>query len=1091
MSSNKEPLTGIITSKVNGLRDASATPTTGDTEGGRVRWESELEAELAMMQTPATERSARLELPSLFPEIAATANDDSPDKATTRLRFAEAEERGQESGELTPQDRHYLNRILVNLELQREMSALSQIGTLAKYGPPFAAHANGPNSKPAPATPTHQKSGFLGGLFGGGQKERKDHQFDGYKWDSATVEESPVYQYLFWRFIYNMPGLSSAKPSYWQEQIQPFFDSFAERDLSSTVERGEITKRRMLSLGVVRIIGTYYSTCLRPIQPSSPARPPASMKLKIDLVVPGGMESMWRRVAPEVEYSECKTWVAVAEEKGKGNDVSYRIVTRALAAPNRPLFAAVRSYTDCRSLASALTELDPKNRLDLPAFPTSSTSRACSRLSMQRYLRLLVICLSCPSRLGAKDPSLLTSARAELESFLLRDGVTPSSMALMALVTQCEDEETEADQRHERWIAIGQKSERLQAAWRSYRHKLIDGDELDRTMGYAKKSSKTTELPREHQEAVQWASIWFGQALHWIFVGAATGPEVFNILRSFHELIPYGPVKLGLSIVNPSLAIRAIVHLILGQPAGQLSLFQRIWSHICNAANKHQRKLIERFRKRIRNDSLCNALKAHVRAGYVQRQNTKQEAIRRNEDIVLTIIRERGSKGDFDLVQRWHDDFARAEADPRASSGSQSFADLKELLAAYYRYRDREQVLQIALEPNTPRLLHASIAVFYGAIHAVAKISNLPDRVADMQAFLDDLCRICLSDNTEPAEFIKLANRHYEKAYYFLHELASKGGSHLDPILDWARSGLGFIREGIPTDSTAGKGSRAGPDIDGLLASPHLSEKERADLLAEARKMAEWTVLKKARSDVYLRLDLLRADERISQNAADHDDHDGDWLDRTVLWQSFLEQFPPSEQERFAAAAATQAQEGRRTGPGGDLEWAWWAARETAGAAGKGIVKAHQESAADAVRKGSMDFQRTPSGAGGGGTSSPRAGSRKRSSDLGTRKKSFDRHNSNSNGNSGAEASRRKSQESRRFSLDTTRRHSGETSRRPSLDLRNNSSSSGQGQQGAAAEEVGLAVPPPEVEKTRESLLGRYMEGVKGYLTNARQKQVR
>lgn len=51
-----------------------------------------------------------------------------------------------------------------------------------------------------------------------------------------------------------------------------------------------------------------------------------------------------------------------------------------------------------------------------------------------------------------------------------------------------------------------------------------------------------------------------------------------------------------------------------------------IWSHVCNSANKHQRKLIERFRKRIRNDSLCNALKAHVRAGYVQRQKTKQEA---------------------------------------------------------------------------------------------------------------------------------------------------------------------------------------------------------------------------------------------------------------------------------------------------------------------------------------------------------------------------------------------------------------------------------------------------------------------------------
>lgn len=76
----------------------------------------------------------------------------------------------------------------------------------------------------------------------------------------------------------------------------------------------------MLSLGVVRIVGTYYSTCLRPIQPSAPARLSTSMKLKIDLVVPGGMESTWRRVCPQADYAQCKTLVAVAEEKGKGLD---------------------------------------------------------------------------------------------------------------------------------------------------------------------------------------------------------------------------------------------------------------------------------------------------------------------------------------------------------------------------------------------------------------------------------------------------------------------------------------------------------------------------------------------------------------------------------------------------------------------------------------------------------------------------------------------------------------------------------------------------------------------------------------------------
>ncbi|GAA5877826.1 hypothetical protein JCM3774_000188 [Rhodotorula dairenensis] len=1082
---SRDKLNGIITN-VDRFRSSSATPTSGETDSGRVRWESQLEAELAVTPSPSKETSSRLESPSLFATTAATAGSDSGDAASSRHRFAEEiQDSNRDDKTLSPQDRHYLNRILVNLELQREMSALSQIGALAKYGPPFAPHANGPNSRPEAGTPAQKKSGFLGGLFGGG-KDKKDNQFDGYTWDPASVDESPVYQYLFWRFIYNMPGLSSAKPLYWQAQIQPFFDSFAERDLSSTVERGEITKRRMLSLGIVRIVGTYYSTCLRPLQPSSPARLSVSMKLKIDLVVPGGVESMWRRVSTEAGYEQCKSWVAVAEEKGQGLDVSYRIITRALGAPDRPVFAAMRSYTDCRSLASALAELDPKNRLDLPAFPTSGhQAKACTQRSMQRYLRLLVICLSCPSRLGVEDQTLLGAARSEVEAFLLRDGVTPASTGLTALVTRCEAEEKEDDERHRRWVEVGQKSERLQAAWRTYRHKLIDGDELDRTMAYAKKTPKTSALPQEHQEALQWASIWFGQALHWIFVGAATGPEVFNILRGFHELIPYGPVKIGLGLVNPSLAIRAIVHLILGQPAGQLSLFQRIWSHVCNSANKHQRKLIERFRKRIRNDSLCNALKAHVRAGYVQRQQTKQEAVRRNEDIVLTIIRERGSESDLDLVQRWHDEFVRTQGDTNASNDTQSFADLKELLAAYYRYRDREQVLQIALEPNTPRLLHASIAVFYGAIHTVAKISNLPDRVADTQAFLDDLCRICLSDNTEPAEFIKLAKRHYEKVYYFLHELASKGGSHLDPMLDWARSGLGFIREGIPSSADPNS-PRAGLDLDELLSSPNLSEEDKASLLAEARKMATWTVLKKARSEVYLRLDLLRAEDDSSHGDVFAAEEDEDT--RSVLWQSFLAEFSPSEQDRFAAAAAEQATEGRRTGPGGDLEWAWWAARETAGAAGKGIVKAHQESAADAVRKGSMDLQQrrhrpptSPRPSFGGGS-----GGRKRSGEFG-RKKSFDHGG----------VPPRKSHESRRRSFDHgggSRRSSGETSRRPSLDALRFSSSSlrlGRHDEANGSSTPGLAVPPPEVEQTRQSLLGRYVEGVRGYLTAAKQRQVR
>jgi hypothetical protein len=45
------------------------------------------------------------------------------------------------------------------------------------------------------------------------------------------------------RFIYNLPALRLAKTEYWKDQIQPFWDSLAEKDLSTTIERSEVTKR--------------------------------------------------------------------------------------------------------------------------------------------------------------------------------------------------------------------------------------------------------------------------------------------------------------------------------------------------------------------------------------------------------------------------------------------------------------------------------------------------------------------------------------------------------------------------------------------------------------------------------------------------------------------------------------------------------------------------------------------------------------------------------------------------------------------------------------------------------------------------------
>lgn len=159
-------------------------------------------------------------------------------------------------------------------------------------------------------------------------------------------------------------------------------------------------------------------------------------------------------------------------------------------------------------------------------------------------------------------------------------------------------------------------------------------------------------------------------------------------------------------------------------------------------------------------------------------------------------------------------------------------------------------------------------------------------------------------------------------------------------MLDWSRSGLAFIRSGIPPSRSASHDSpskRAGVDLDALLPS---NPKKRDKILREVRAQVKWSRFKKAQNDMQLRIDLLQAD-------AGERRHSWEWkLDREALWQDFLAQLPEDEVVREPEGLES------RMGPGGDLEWAWWAGKDVVGAADKvGVVKAHRESAGEAFHE--------------------------------------------------------------------------------------------------------------------------------------------
>ena len=74
-------------------------------------------------------------------------------------------------------------------------------------------------------------------------------------------------------------------------------------------------------MGFTRILGTYFSTCLPPAGRAAPSRPSIAVMRRIDHLVPGSMEAMWRTQNPGLPPGHNAWSAIVAEEQSGGEQV--------------------------------------------------------------------------------------------------------------------------------------------------------------------------------------------------------------------------------------------------------------------------------------------------------------------------------------------------------------------------------------------------------------------------------------------------------------------------------------------------------------------------------------------------------------------------------------------------------------------------------------------------------------------------------------------------------------------------------------------------------------------------------------------------
>lgn len=178
----------------------------------------------------------------LFPLPPKSSKIHNCQKMTRTSRDGEMAINGEQNSirsvHLSKTQRHYLLKLLICAEMHDEWSLLDERGGLQQYGAPFLV--NGKNPEKFISSPP-AKVGEQNELY-------KEH-----------TSKPIILLHLFHIHLRKFPGLDKAKREYWQKNIVPFFDRLANAHLSNSVERSELTNRKVLNITATRYFSTFFA----------------------------------------------------------------------------------------------------------------------------------------------------------------------------------------------------------------------------------------------------------------------------------------------------------------------------------------------------------------------------------------------------------------------------------------------------------------------------------------------------------------------------------------------------------------------------------------------------------------------------------------------------------------------------------------------------------------------------------------------------------------------------------------------------------------------------------------------------------------
>ncbi|KAL4901297.1 hypothetical protein BDW74DRAFT_170238 [Aspergillus multicolor] len=561
---------------------------------------------------------------------------------------------------LTGKQEHYLKRELISRQVQKEISELNSPTALRRFGAPFKSE------------------------FG----------------EVAPIDsELPILRYIFVHHVRNFPFLDQAREKeFWQDKLQVFLESFANKNVSSSEDRLEETKRRKLARKCEKLVelmmvsgiptASGYEERIQFSEMEVVDRGANEKGLLVnmpegnaingwDINVAGVRVTSVRRTVRHHKHAEFIIRVRrngqpdfyVARRFGEFVKLQKRLQTEVPGRAVPPLPRKNKSSTtsslwsgssvedDESSLSSVSTQdmgppedarlsrnsLAPSDIIQRTRSRSRSSVRKSPRSSAEVPREAVLYREEQRISLRAFLRTLLQHKRIAdskaLEEFLTADPFVPGQEETRDMEQRKEVDAIRIEEQKRFYEIARQRAAELDVYMEKFRRDIVESNGLTKLFAEIREKPTVEDLSPQYQKFAEWLRIEVAATLYHLFLAEDNSAELFAQAKRIHSLVPYTLLKNVIRIANPAAVMTGVLDLFLAQPFGSRSLLQRIFSMTLHDGIKGFQRSIDAMAAKVDDPIVSQKLKAFTEADESVKNEIRFEAAEDDVDVAVAILR--------------------------------------------------------------------------------------------------------------------------------------------------------------------------------------------------------------------------------------------------------------------------------------------------------------------------------------------------------------------------------------------------------------------------------------------------------------------